>query len=92
MDKKPEKLVPEVRFKGFTDDWEQRKFDNVVKRINDKDDNPELPHIEFENIISGNGTLNKNIKDVKGGFKLSFYSGLKMYDLGGLRIDRCQAI
>ena len=64
MDKKPEKLVPEVRFKGFTDDWEQRKFDNVVKRINDKDDNPELPHIEFENIISGNGTLNKNIKDL----------------------------
>ncbi|UAW61209.1 restriction endonuclease subunit S [Limosilactobacillus reuteri] len=26
MDKKPEKLVPEVRFKGFTDDWEQRKL------------------------------------------------------------------
>ncbi|MDK8115736.1 restriction endonuclease subunit S [Limosilactobacillus reuteri] len=38
MDKKPEKLVPEVRFKGFTDDWEQRKlgdFGNVQmnKRI-----------------------------------------------------------
>ena len=64
MDKKPEKLVPEIRFKGFTDDWEQHKFDNVVKRINDKDDNPRLPHIEFENIISGNGTLNKNIKDL----------------------------
>ena len=31
-------------------------------------------------------------RTVKGGFKLSFYSGLKMYDLGGLRIDRCQAI
>lgn len=30
--------------------------------------------------------------NVKGGFKLSFYSGLKMYDLVGLRIDRCQAI
>ena len=29
---------------------------------------------------------------VKGGFKLSFYGGLKMYDLGGLGIDRCQAI
>ena len=27
--------------------------------------------------------------DVKGGFKLSFYGGLKMYDLGGLRTDRC---
>ena len=38
MDKKPEKLVPEVRFKGFTDDWEQHKlgdFGNVQmnKRI-----------------------------------------------------------
>ena len=30
--------------------------------------------------------------NIKGGFKLSFYSGLKMYDLGGLRIDRYQAI
>ena len=26
---------------------------------------------------------------VKGGFKLSFSGGLKMYDLGGLRTDRC---
>lgn len=30
MDKKPEKLVPEVRFKGFTDDWEQRKLSTLV--------------------------------------------------------------
>ena len=29
MDKKPEKLVPEVRFKGFTDDWEQRKGKSI---------------------------------------------------------------
>ena len=28
-------------------------------------------------------------KIVKGGFKLSFYGGLKLYDLGGLRTDRC---
>ena len=28
-------------------------------------------------------------QSVKGGFKLSFYGGLKMYDLGGLRTDRC---
>ena len=38
MDKKPERLMPEVRFKGFTDDWEQHKlgdFGNVQmnKRI-----------------------------------------------------------
>ncbi|MHC3513444.1 hypothetical protein ACWAS6_04350 [Limosilactobacillus reuteri] len=30
-----------------------------------------------------------NIDYVKGGFELSFYGGLKMYDSGGLRIDRC---
>lgn len=33
MDKKPEKLVPEVRFKGFTDDWEQHKLGGVAKII-----------------------------------------------------------
>ena len=33
MDKKPEKLVPEVRFKGFTDDWEQRKLKQVANII-----------------------------------------------------------
>ena len=26
-------VIPEIRFKGFTDDWEQRKFDEVVVRI-----------------------------------------------------------
>ena len=33
MDKKPEKLVPEIRFKGFTDDWEQRKLKQVANII-----------------------------------------------------------
>ena len=33
MDKKPEKLVPEVRFKGFTDDWEQREFGDITNYI-----------------------------------------------------------
>lgn len=30
MDKKPGKLVPEVRFKGFTDDWEQHKLGDIT--------------------------------------------------------------
>ena len=34
----------------------------------------------------------KELKIVKGGFELSFYGGLKMYDSGGLRIDRCQTV
>ncbi|MDE7050985.1 MAG: restriction endonuclease subunit S, partial [Lactobacillus sp.] len=33
MDKKPERLVPEVRFKGFTDDWEQRKLGDIINYI-----------------------------------------------------------
>ena len=36
MDKKPEKLVPEVRFKGFTDDWEQRKLGEVIELEDNK--------------------------------------------------------
>lgn len=31
----------------------------------------------------------KRLSTVKGGFELSFYGGLKMHDLGGLRINRC---
>ena len=30
-----------------------------------------------------------DLDSVKGGFELSFYGGLKMHDLGGLRINRC---
>ena len=33
--------------------------------------------------------LDDVVEVVKGGFKLSFSGGLKMYDLGGLRTDRC---
>lgn len=31
--------IPEIRFEGFTDDWEQRKLVNVVERITRKNDN-----------------------------------------------------
>ena len=34
-------------------------------------------------------TLYTKSNIVKGGFELSFYGGLKMHDLGGLRINRC---
>ena len=33
--------------------------------------------------------MGDNLYSVKGGFKLSFYGGLKLYDLGGLRTDQC---
>ena len=31
-------LVPEIRFKGFTDAWEQRKFDELYKKVSRKND------------------------------------------------------
>ncbi|MFR0496663.1 restriction endonuclease subunit S [Limosilactobacillus reuteri subsp. suis] len=44
MDKKPEKLVPEVRFKGFTDDWEQYKLGGISFKVNTKNkENLTLP-------------------------------------------------
>lgn len=30
--------VPKIRFKGFTDDWELRKFDTLYKKVSEKND------------------------------------------------------
>lgn len=55
--------VPELRFKGFTDDWEQRKFLDVVNRLNKTSNSSELPKLEFEDVIAGQGQLNKDISE-----------------------------
>lgn len=54
-------MVPELRFKGFTDSWEKREFSEIVARQTKTDDAPDLPRVEFENIISGEGRLNKDL-------------------------------
>lgn len=36
MTKSDDKRVPALRFKGFTDEWEQRKLKNITKRISRK--------------------------------------------------------
>ena len=53
--------VPELRFAGFADDWELRKFGEVVYRSNLISSSKDLPRLEFEDINSGLGTLNKDI-------------------------------
>ena len=45
--------------------WEQRKFKNNILRINRHGKGSNLPHIEFENINSGMGTLNGKISELK---------------------------
>ena len=40
--------------------WEQRKFEDIVVRSSVKSSESDLPRIEYEDIISGTGQLNKN--------------------------------
>ncbi|HZJ78828.1 MAG TPA: restriction endonuclease subunit S [Clostridia bacterium] len=53
--------TPAIRFKGFTNAWEQRKLSEVVCRVSVMSDEIGLPRVEYEDINSGQGTLNKNI-------------------------------
>lgn len=54
-------IQPEIRFPGFTEAWEQRKFNNLVVRVNKITNSNSLPKIEFEDILAGEGTLNKDV-------------------------------
>ena len=61
IDDSVKKKVPELRFPGFTDDWEQRKLSDIVVRLTKSSNNNQLPKVEFEDIIAGEGRLNKDI-------------------------------
>ena len=52
---------PEIRFDGYEGDWEQRKFNNLVLRVNKITNSNSLPKIEFEDILAGEGRLNKDV-------------------------------
>ena len=52
---------PEIRFKGFTDPWEQRKFEEIAVRSSVICSDDALPRVEYEDIVSGTGRLNKDI-------------------------------
>ena len=52
---------PQLRFAGFDDTWEQRKFEDIAVRSSSISSESGLPRVEYEDIISGTGRLNKNI-------------------------------
>lgn len=54
--------VPEIRFEGFEGEWTQIELAKVVKRVTAFSTDARLPRIEFEDIISGSGRLNKDPK------------------------------
>ena len=76
---KHKKKKPEIRFKGFTDDWEQRKFGEIFEEYSEKK-HDELPLLT---IIQGGGTIprdesNRNLQYDK--TSLSNYKMVKKDD------------
>ena len=55
--------VPEIRLDGFEGEWEEKEFSKLVKRVTQSSDSNSLPKVEFEDIISGQGRLNKDISN-----------------------------
>ena len=65
-------LLPEIRFPGFYRTWQKEEFSDLLKRrtIFSSNDS-QNPRVEYEDIISGEGRLNKNLDN-----KLSDKNGL----------------
>ena len=53
---------PKIRFKGYEEDWEQRKFKNIASRESTtQTSSSEFPSVEYEDVLSEEGRLNNNI-------------------------------
>lgn len=65
---------PKIRFKGYTDDWEQRKLGDVFREYSEKN-HPEFPALT---IIQGGGTVLRDESDRNLQYDKSSLSGYKM--------------
>ena len=55
--------IPRIRFDGFTDDWEQRKFSDFAQRESlFQTSSYDCPSVEYEDVIAEEGCLNKDIR------------------------------
>ena len=53
---------PNIRFKGFTDPWEQRKFSDIVARESSiSTSTTDIPSVEYEDVVAEEGRLNKDV-------------------------------
>lgn len=60
------KSVPEIRFAGFTEDWEQRKFSDIATRESSVCTSAsDIPSVEYEDVVAEEGRLNKDIHSKK---------------------------
>ena len=72
--------APAIRFKRFSDAWEQRKFEEIAVRSSVICSDDTLPRVEYEDIVSGTGRLNKDIyakQSIKSG--IAFHQGDVLY-------------
>ena len=55
--------VPRIRFKGFEEDWEQRKLSEIALRVSNlRLSSSDLPCVEYEDVVSEAGILNNDIQ------------------------------
>lgn len=59
--------VPKIRFPGFNEPWEQRKFENEVVKKSVKKSSPDLIGIEYEDLEPETGQLLKSKAQLKKG-------------------------
>ena len=70
------KNVPEIRFPGFTDDWEQRKFGDIAIRESlSQESSDDYPFVEYEDVVAEEGRLNKDIRQKEGSKKGIVFDG-----------------
>ena len=69
---------PALRFRGYTDDWEQRKLGDIFEEYSEKD-HAELPALT---IIQGGGTIRRDESDRALQYDKKSLSNYKKVDVG----------
>lgn len=81
QNEKDAKRVPELRFKGFTDDWEQRKLGEITEEV--KGNSGSINNIPILTISAANGWMNQKdrFSQIIAGNELKKYTLLKKGEL-----------
>lgn len=58
-------MEPKIRLKGFQGEWVKAPFSEIVNRASASASSLNFPGVEFEDINSGEGTLNKDVSRKK---------------------------
>lgn len=80
MTKSDDKRVPALRFKGFTDEWEQRKLKDITQRVEGNNGNMNLPVLTIS-AKQGWMTQSNRFSSVIAGAKKKKYTLLKKGNL-----------